>query len=194
MKMANLSPTSTNMSSIGEVCNRLGKTFLTLVITGLLADSGWTWPLIIILPLFLPKGNTIFFSVMSHLFSPCEFFRKRFKTSTQRVQSLDFPNKNWQYFFLVFSCINKAAGTFISGICFSNFFSVSVHFCLLLFIPVRFCLILFVLDSLCPFLSVSVFLGILSVLPSAHIENFIVSNMQDFSKGESLWSHLNGSN
>ena len=32
MKMAHLSRTSPNMSSIGEVCNRLGKTFLASIV------------------------------------------------------------------------------------------------------------------------------------------------------------------
>ena len=32
MKMANLSPPSPNMSSIGEVCDMLGKTFLTSLV------------------------------------------------------------------------------------------------------------------------------------------------------------------
>ena len=32
MKMAHLSRTSPNMSSIGEVCDRLGKTFLTSLV------------------------------------------------------------------------------------------------------------------------------------------------------------------
>ena len=40
MKMANLSLTSPNMSSIVEVCDRLGKTFLTSLVGNHLATSG----------------------------------------------------------------------------------------------------------------------------------------------------------
>ena len=40
MKMANSSPTSPNMNSIGEVCDRLGKTFLTSLVGNHLATSG----------------------------------------------------------------------------------------------------------------------------------------------------------
>ena len=39
-KMANLSLTSPNMSSIGDVCNRLGKTFLTLIVGNHWATGG----------------------------------------------------------------------------------------------------------------------------------------------------------
>ena len=37
MKMAHLSPTSPDMSSIGEVCDSLGKTFLTSLVGNLWA-------------------------------------------------------------------------------------------------------------------------------------------------------------
>ena len=40
MKMANLSPTSPNMSSIGEVCDRLNKTFLTSIVGNHWATGG----------------------------------------------------------------------------------------------------------------------------------------------------------
>ena len=38
--MANLSTTSPNMSSIGEVCDRLGKTFLTSLVSNHSATGG----------------------------------------------------------------------------------------------------------------------------------------------------------
>ena len=61
MKIAHLSRTSPNMSSIGEVCDRLGKTFLTSLVGNLWAIGGlrvnstpdYNLPLV---PL---KGNTI---------------------------------------------------------------------------------------------------------------------------------------
>ena len=53
------------MSSIGAVCNRLGKTFLTLLLSNLGATGGLrvnSSPLkvkLIIFPLFLPEANAI---------------------------------------------------------------------------------------------------------------------------------------
>ena len=40
MKLANLSPTSLNMSSIKEVCDRFGKTFLTSLVGNTWATGG----------------------------------------------------------------------------------------------------------------------------------------------------------
>ena len=40
MKMANLSPTSPNIGSIGELCNRLSKTFLTSLVGNHWATGG----------------------------------------------------------------------------------------------------------------------------------------------------------
>ena len=63
--MIHLSQTPTNMSSIGAVCDRLGKTFLLLLVDNLGATGGLrvnSSPVrvkLIIFPLFLPKGNAI---------------------------------------------------------------------------------------------------------------------------------------
>ena len=65
MKMSHLSQTSPNMSSIREVCDRLGKTFLKSLVgnhwatRGLLMNSSSVKGSIIIFPLFLFKGNAI---------------------------------------------------------------------------------------------------------------------------------------
>ena len=63
--MTHLSWTSPNMSSIGEVCYRLGKTFLTSLVgnhwatVGLRVNSSSVKGGPIIFPLFLLKGNSI---------------------------------------------------------------------------------------------------------------------------------------
>ena len=65
MMMINLYQTPLNISSIGAVCDSLGKTFLSLLVDNLGATGG-LWvnspPVkvkLIIFPLFLPKGNKI---------------------------------------------------------------------------------------------------------------------------------------
>ena len=61
----NLSHNPPNMSSIGAVCNRLGKTFLLLLVDNLGATGGLrvnSSPVkvkLIIFLLFLPEGNAI---------------------------------------------------------------------------------------------------------------------------------------
>ena len=61
----NLSQNPPNMSSIGAVCDSLGKTFLTLLVGNLGATGGLrvnSSPMkvkLIIFPLFLPEGNAI---------------------------------------------------------------------------------------------------------------------------------------
>ena len=63
--MAHLSQTPPNMSSIRAVCDRLGKTFLLLLVDNLGATGGLrvnSSPVkveLIIFPLFLPEGNAI---------------------------------------------------------------------------------------------------------------------------------------
>ena len=59
--MANLSPCSPNMSSIAEICDKLGKTFLTSLVGNYWATDGLRVNLTLdtIFPLFLLKGNTI---------------------------------------------------------------------------------------------------------------------------------------
>lgn len=63
--MAHLFRTSQNMSSIGEVCDRLGKTFLTSLVSnhwangGLLVNISSVKGGLIILPSFLLEGNPI---------------------------------------------------------------------------------------------------------------------------------------
>ena len=65
MMMIHLSQTPQNMSSIGAVCDRLGKTFLLLLVDNLGATGGLrknSSPVkvkLIIFPLFLPEGNAI---------------------------------------------------------------------------------------------------------------------------------------
>ena len=65
MKMAHLSRTSPNISSIVEVCNRLGKTFLTSLVGnhwatgGLLVNSCLEKGGLLIVPFFLLVGNAI---------------------------------------------------------------------------------------------------------------------------------------
>ena len=65
MKMAHLSRTSPNMSSIGEVCDRLGITFLTSFVSnhwasgGLRVNSYSVKGRLIIFPMFLLEGNAI---------------------------------------------------------------------------------------------------------------------------------------
>ena len=65
MMMVHLSQTPPNMSSIGAVCNSLGKTFLTLLVGNFWATGGVrvnSSPVkgeLIIFPLFLPEGNAI---------------------------------------------------------------------------------------------------------------------------------------
>ena len=65
MKMAYLSRTSPNLSSIGEVCDRLGKTFLTSLVGNPWATGGLrvkTYAAkggLILFPLFLLEGNAI---------------------------------------------------------------------------------------------------------------------------------------
>ena len=64
--MINSYQTPQNMSSIGAVCDILGKTFLSLLVNNLGATGGlWlnSSPVnvkLIIFPLFLPEGNAIF--------------------------------------------------------------------------------------------------------------------------------------
>ena len=65
MMMIHLSKTQPNMSSIGAVCDSLGKTFLTLLL-GSLGATGGLWVnsssvkgRLIIFPLFLLEGNAI---------------------------------------------------------------------------------------------------------------------------------------
>ena len=66
MNMANLSQTQPNMSSIGEVCDSLGKTFLTSLVGnhratgGLRVNSFSGKGGLINFPLFLLRGNAIF--------------------------------------------------------------------------------------------------------------------------------------
>ena len=63
MMMINLYQSPLNMSSIGAVCDSLGKTFLTLLVDNLGATGGPRvnlYPVkvkLIIFPLFLPKGR-----------------------------------------------------------------------------------------------------------------------------------------
>ena len=63
--MINLLQTPPNMSSIGAVCDRLGKTFLTLLVAnlgttgGLRVNSSPVKVNLIIFPLFLPEGKPI---------------------------------------------------------------------------------------------------------------------------------------
>ena len=65
MMMIILYQTPPSMSSIGSVCDILGKTFLSLLVDNLGATGGlWlnSYPVkvnLIIFPLFLPKGNAI---------------------------------------------------------------------------------------------------------------------------------------
>ena len=65
MKMAQISWTSPNMSSIGEVCDRLGTTFLMSFVSnhwasgGLRVNSYSVKGSLIISPLFLLEGNLI---------------------------------------------------------------------------------------------------------------------------------------
>ena len=65
MKLAHLSRTSPNKSSVGEVCSRLGKTFLTSHVgnhwsTGGLRENSYSVKGgLKIFPLFLLKGNAI---------------------------------------------------------------------------------------------------------------------------------------
>ena len=65
MMMVHLSQTPPNMSSIGAVCNSLGKKFLTLLLGnlgatgGLRVNSSLVKVKLIIFPLFLPEGNAI---------------------------------------------------------------------------------------------------------------------------------------
>jgi hypothetical protein len=65
MMMTNLYPTPPNMSSIGAVCDSLGKTFLLLLVNNLGAtgrlrlNSSPVKVKLIIFPLFLPEGSAI---------------------------------------------------------------------------------------------------------------------------------------
>ena len=65
MMMIYLSQTLPNMSSIGAVCESLGKTFLSLLIAnlgaigGLQVNSSPVKVKLIIFPLFLPEGKAI---------------------------------------------------------------------------------------------------------------------------------------
>ena len=65
MMIVHLSQNPPNMSSIGALCDRLGKTFLTFLLGNLGATGGLrvsSSPVkvkLIIFPLFLPEGNTI---------------------------------------------------------------------------------------------------------------------------------------
>ena len=65
MMMIHLSKTPPNMSSIGAVCDSLGKTFLRLLLgnlgatDGLRVNSSPVKVKLIIFPLFLPEGSTI---------------------------------------------------------------------------------------------------------------------------------------
>ena len=65
MMMINLYQTPPNMSSIGAVCDSLGKIFLLLLLDKLVAtgrlrvNSSPVKVKLIIFPLFLPEGNAI---------------------------------------------------------------------------------------------------------------------------------------
>ena len=65
MMIVHSSPTLPNLSSIGAVCDSLGKTFLTSLVSNVGATGGlWvnSSPVkveLIIFPLFLPEGNAI---------------------------------------------------------------------------------------------------------------------------------------
>ena len=65
MMMVYLSQTPTNMSSVGAVCDSLGKTFLTSLVSNLgatgrvLVNSSPVKGELIIFPLFLLEGNAI---------------------------------------------------------------------------------------------------------------------------------------
>ena len=65
LMMINLYQTQLNMSSIGAVCDSLGRTFLLLLVDNLGATGGLRLNLspvkvkLIIFPLFPPEGNTI---------------------------------------------------------------------------------------------------------------------------------------
>ena len=65
MMIVHLSQNPPNMSSIGALCDRLGKTFLTFLLGNLGATGGLrvnSSPVkvkLIIFPLFLPEGNAI---------------------------------------------------------------------------------------------------------------------------------------
>ena len=65
MMIVHLSQTPQKMSSIGALCDRLGKTFLTFLLGNLGATGGLrvnSSPVkvkLLIFPLFLPEGNAI---------------------------------------------------------------------------------------------------------------------------------------
>ena len=65
MMIVHLSQNPPNMSSIGALCDRLGKTFLTFLLGnfgatgGLRVNSSPVKVKLIIFPLFLPEGNAI---------------------------------------------------------------------------------------------------------------------------------------
>ena len=65
MVIVHLCPTPPNMSSIGALCDRLGKKFLTFLLGnlgatgGLMVNSSLVKVKLIIFPLFLPEGNGI---------------------------------------------------------------------------------------------------------------------------------------
>ena len=65
MMIVHLSQTPPNMTSIGALCDRLGKTFLMLLLGylgatgGLRMNSSPVKVKLIIFPLFLPEGNAI---------------------------------------------------------------------------------------------------------------------------------------
>ena len=65
MMIVHLCQTPPNMSSIGALCDRLGKTFLTFLLgnlgatVGLWVNSSPVKVKLIIFPLFLPEGNAI---------------------------------------------------------------------------------------------------------------------------------------
>ena len=65
MMIVHLSQNPPNMSSIGALCDRLGKTFLTFLLgnlgatVGLWVNSSPVKVKLIIFPLFLPEGNVI---------------------------------------------------------------------------------------------------------------------------------------
>ena len=112
--MIHLSQTPPNMSSIWEVCDSLGKTFLTLLLGNLRATAGLrvnSSPVkvkIIIFPLFLPEGNAILpmtakaacVLVMLRLMRPLAVMSKKFLKSnllslyksTHIVQIFLFPD------------------------------------------------------------------------------------------------------
>ena len=137
MMMIHLSQTPPNMSSIGTVCDSLGKTFLRLLVGNLGATGRLpvnSSPVKVnpkIFPLFLPEGNAIL----------------------PMTAKADFG-----VWFFQFLSVSVHLCLYLSvSICFCPFFPVSVHFhlfCLFSSVSFHFCLFLSVSVPFCPFLSV----------------------------------------